>query len=168
VRAGEGREGADPAPRRFVVRKNRGVPDAGRDRKPMSEQELLDLARSATVNEVAWFGQIITINFAMVVGIYYFLNRAQMALKLFAFGAYLVGMFLIFGEILLESNLKLIAMHSLAAFPHPSDVIQGYLGLHESWLAILTAALFNGAYWLLAAGVFYLIFFWKERAPGPD
>lgn len=34
----------------------------------MSEQELLGLARSITTNEVTWFGQVITINFAMVVG----------------------------------------------------------------------------------------------------
>jgi hypothetical protein len=52
----------------------------------MSEQELLSLARSITANEVSWFGQIITINFAMIVGIYYFLNRAQITLKLFAIG----------------------------------------------------------------------------------
>jgi hypothetical protein len=56
----------------------------------MSEQDLLNLSRSITANEVSWFGQIITINFAM---------------------------------------------------------------------------LFNGAFWLLAIGVFCLLFFWKEKSP---
>ena len=42
----------------------------------MSELDLLNLGRSITANEVSWFAQVITINFAMAVGIYYFLNRA--------------------------------------------------------------------------------------------
>jgi hypothetical protein len=130
----------------------------------MSEQELLALARSVTANEVAWFGQIITINFAMVVGIYYFLNRAQMALKLFAFGAYLVGMLLYRGETLLESNVRVVALRSLAALPHPSGVAQAYLEIYGSWLGTLTAVVFNSAFWLLAVGIFYLLFFWKEKS----
>ena len=129
----------------------------------MSEQELLGLARSITANEVNWFGQIITINFAMIVGIYYFLNRAQTPLKLFAFGVYFVGMLLYLGEMLLETNVKAAAIGSLAALPHRSDVAQAYLDVSGSWLGILTAVLFNGAFWLLAVGVFYLLFFWKEK-----
>ena len=129
----------------------------------MSEQELFNLARSVTANEVAWFGQIVTINFAMIVGIYYFLNRAQIALKVFAFGVYLVGMLLYLGEMLIESALKLVVLRSLATVPHPSGVVQAYLGVYGSWLGILTAVLFNGAFWLMAVGVFYLLFFWKEK-----
>ena len=129
----------------------------------MSEQELMGLARSITANEVSWFGQIITINFAMIVGIYYFLNRAQIALKLFAFGVYLVGMLLYLGEMLLETNVKSVAIRSLAALPHRSDVGQAYLDVSASWLGVLTIVLFNGAFWLLAAGVFYLLFFWREK-----
>lgn len=131
----------------------------------MSEQELLGLARSVTANEVSWFGQIITINFAMIVGIYYFLNRAQIALKLFAFAVYLVGMLMYLGEMLIESTVKSGVLRSLAALPHPSNIVQAYLGVYGSWLGILTAALFNGAFWLLAFGVFYLLFFWKEKPP---
>jgi hypothetical protein len=131
----------------------------------MSEQDLLNLSRSITANEVSWFGQIITINFAMIVGIYYFLNRAQIALKLFAFGVYLVGMLLYLAEILLETNVKIVVLRSLGEIPHPSNIVQVYLGVYASWLGILTAALFNGAFWLLAIGVFYLLFFWKEKSP---
>lgn len=129
----------------------------------MSEQELLGLARSVTENEVTWFGQLITINFAMIVGIYYFLNRAQIALKLFAFGVYLVGMLLYWGEILVESNVKSVVLTSLAQLPRQSAVTQEYVGVYGSWLGILIAVLFNGAFWLLAIGVFYLLFFWKEK-----
>lgn len=129
----------------------------------MSEQDLLGLARSVTANEVAWFGQIVTINFAMIVGIYYFLNRAQIALKVFAFGVYLVGMLLYLGEMLVESSVKVVVLKSLTELPHPSNIVQAYLGVYGSWLGILTAVLFNGAFWLMAIGVFYLLFFWKEK-----
>jgi len=129
----------------------------------MSEQELLGLARSVTANEVSWFGQIITINFAMIVGIYYFLNRAQIALKLFAFVVYLVGMFLYLGEMLIESGTKLATFGALAALPHPSGIVQEYLGINTSWLGVVTQVLINGAFWLLLIGVFYLLFLWKEK-----
>jgi hypothetical protein len=128
----------------------------------MTELDLLSLARSVTSNEVGWFGQIITINFAMVVGIYYFLNRAQLALKLFAFAAYVLGMLLYWGEILLESNVKLQTFRWLRAMPHLSPMTQSYLAIDGSWLGILTAILLNAAFLILIIGIFYLLFFWRE------
>ena len=127
-------------------------------------EELLSLARSITTNEVTWFGEVIAINFAMVVGIYYFLNRAKIALKLFAFAVYLVGMLLCLGEMLIESNLKSVVLRSLGNIPHRSQVVQAYLDINASWLGNLTVRLFNGAFWLLALGVLYLLFFWKEKS----
>ena len=38
----------------------------------MSELDLLNLARSTTEHQVTWFAQMVTINFGMVVAIYYF------------------------------------------------------------------------------------------------
>jgi hypothetical protein len=43
----------------------------------MSELDLLNLARAATQDEVAWFAQMITITFAMVVAACYFLHQAN-------------------------------------------------------------------------------------------
>jgi hypothetical protein len=74
-------------------------------------------------------------------------------------------MLLYLAEILLESNVKVVVLRSLAELPHPSNVVQAYLGVYASSLGILTAVLFNGAFWLLAIGVFYLLFFWNERSP---
>ena len=112
---------------------------------------------------MSWFGQVITINFAMVVGIYYFLNRAQLPLRIFAFVAYLLGMLLYLGEMLIETNVKAVTLVSLKAFPHPSLVTQEYLGVTHSWLSVVTSILFNGAFWILAIGVIYLLFFWKKH-----
>ena len=72
----------------------------------MSELDLLSLACSATQNEVSWFTQVITINFAMVVAIYYFLRQAKLALRVFSFVACMLGSLIFLGEMLIESNLK--------------------------------------------------------------
>ncbi|HXL99391.1 MAG TPA: hypothetical protein VN932_05620 [Rhizomicrobium sp.] len=131
----------------------------------MSELDLLNLARSDTANEVAFFAQVITINFAMVVAIYYFLSQARLAMKLFAFAAYGVGMLLYLGQMLIETNLKYAVLASLKALPRPSAVTQEYLGLNDSWLGHANVVLFNGAFWILGLGIFYLLFFWKKREP---
>ena len=129
----------------------------------MSELDLLNLARSITANEVSWFAQVITITLAMIVGIYYFLGRAGLAMRMFAFAAYLVGTLLYLGEMLIEANIKVAALAQLKSLPSPSPITQAYIRVNESWLGILTSTLFNGAFWLLAAGIFYLLFFWQGR-----
>ncbi|HEY1631043.1 MAG TPA: hypothetical protein VGF56_06990 [Rhizomicrobium sp.] len=128
----------------------------------MSELDLINLGRSATANEVSWFAQIITINFAMVVGIYYFLHHARLAMKLFAFLVYSVGMLLYLGEMLLETSMKATVLIALQAVPHPSLLTQEYIGLAGSWLGITTVTLFNGAFWILWLGMAYLLFFWRR------
>ena len=131
----------------------------------MSETDLINLGRSITANEVSWLGQVITINFAMVVGIYYFLNRAGLALKAFAFIAYMLGMLLYLGEMLIETNVKTMVLQELKALPHPSAIAQEYVGITQSWVGHTTMVLFNVAFWVLAIGVFYLLFFWRRLEP---
>jgi len=128
----------------------------------MSELDLLNLARSATQNEVTWFAQVITINFAMVVAIYYFLNEAKLALKLFSFAAYMIGSLIFLGEMLIESNVKASTLAALKALPALSAPIRQLIGVTDSWLGMMTALVFNAAFWVLWLGVFYLLFFWKK------
>src|SRR5512146_1596524 len=128
----------------------------------MTELDLLNLARSVTQNEIGLFTQVITINFAMVVGLYYFLHRARTAIKVFAFVVYLIGMLLFLGEMLMETGVKVATFQQMREVPHPSQLIQYYLALNASWLAHATAALFNVAFWILVIGVGYLTFFWDK------
>jgi hypothetical protein len=134
----------------------------------MTELDLITLARAATANEIGYFTQIITINFAMIVAIYYFLNQARLAMKLFAFFAYMVGMLLFFGQMLLETSLRYTILLQLKALPHPSAISQEYVGLTGTWLGIGTAILFNGAIWVLVLGAFFLLFFWKKQPEERD
>ncbi len=135
----------------------------------MSELDLLNLARSTTEHEVTWFAQMLTINFAMIVAIYYFLNTAKITLKLFSFFAYTVGEFVLLGQMLAEANVKVGAIEALRALPAAqlSRPSVNYLEVSNSWLALATSITFNLSVWLLWFGVLYLLFFserhWKAR-----
>ena len=128
----------------------------------MTELELFNLSRSVTQNEISLFAQVIAINFVIVVGLYYFLHRARTAMKVFAFAAYLIGMLLFLGEMLMETNVKAETIREMKALAHPSAFTQYYLALNDSWLAHDTVILFNVAFWILVIGVGYLTFFWDK------
>ncbi|MEI9930694.1 MAG: hypothetical protein WDM89_09120 [Rhizomicrobium sp.] len=134
----------------------------------MSELDLLNLARAATQDEVTWFTQMITISFAMVVAVYYFLHQADLLTRIFAFVAYLVGMLTFWGEMLIESNLKYATLTALKAMPHLGPVTENYIGVNGSWLGTTVAIVFSASFWVLWGGVFYLVFFWKKAVLGPD
>jgi lipopolysaccharide assembly outer membrane protein LptD (OstA) len=132
----------------------------------MSELDYLNIARSATQTEVTWFAQVITINFAMIVAIYYFLNQAKIALRVFGFVAYLIGCMTFFGQMLIEANVKGAALASLKALPAASTSLptQQFIGVNGSWLGWATTIVFNASFYVLMTGVFYLLFFWKKSA----
>jgi hypothetical protein len=131
----------------------------------MTELDLLNFARATVQNEISLFTQVITITFAMIVGIYYFLSQARLMLRLFAFLAYMLGAFLFLGQMLLEANMRVSAMAELQKLPHPSPIVQRYVELYGGWLSMTTSVLFNTAFWLLFLGIFYFLFFWKKTAP---
>jgi len=128
----------------------------------MTELDLLNLARSTTQNEITLFTQVITITFAMIVAIYYFLHQARTGMKVVAFGVYLIGMLLFLGQMLLETSLKAEVILSMKALPHPSAITQEYIVLGNSWLGHDSSLLFNLALWILVIGIGYLTFFWDR------
>ena len=132
----------------------------------MSELDLLNLARSTTEHQVTWFAQVITINFGMVVAIYYFLNGARIALKIFGFFAYTTGMLVLLGEMLVEANVKVGVIEALRALPaeHLSRPAVRYLAVNASWVSFVTHITFNLSFWVLWFGVFYLLFFWNQNS----
>ncbi len=132
----------------------------------MSELELLNLVRSAAERKVTWFAEMITITFAMVVAIYYFLHGAKFVLKLFTFFAYTVGMLVLLGEMLVEANLKVGVLESLRALPreHLTRGTITYLSVNDSWISLVTRITFNLSVWLFWLGISYLLFWWKRNA----
>ena len=128
----------------------------------MTELDLLNLARAATQDEVTWFTQMITITFAMVVAAYYFLHQADLLTRIAAFVAYLTGMLIFWGEMLIESNLKGATMTALKALPHLGPVAGNYVAVNANWLGTTVSIVFSASFWVLWGGVFYLVFFWKK------
>lgn len=130
----------------------------------MGELDLLNIARGATASEVSWFEQIITINFAMVVAVYYFLNEARLPLRIFAFLAYMIGMVLYWSEMLIEANVKTAAIAALRALPTAALALptRQYLEVKSSWLGLTASIVFNLSFWVLWIGMLYLMFVWKK------
>ncbi len=131
----------------------------------MGETELLTVVSEAHAQIAALFGQVITINLAMIVGIYYFLRRSGLGLRLFAYIVYLLGMFLFLGLMLIESNVLVGALEGLRALPaeHLSRPAVRLLSVSDSWLGSVSRTIENVAFWVLMIGVTYLLFFWKGR-----
>jgi hypothetical protein len=129
----------------------------------MGEGELLGIIRDSNVQYASLFGQMITINFAMIVAIYYFLHRASLRLKLAAFLFYLMGMLSLIGLILTQANIKSYAILALEELPpgHLSRVGASYLAFRTSWLADATATFMNISMWVMVAVIAYLLFCWR-------
>ncbi len=134
--------------------------------KSMSELDLLNLTRSCGQSIGSDFAQIITITFAMVVAIYYFMHQAGIRMKLFAFAIYTCGMLTYLGMILLESNVAVGGQEALRAIPQAAQSLptQHYLSVRASWVGTLSTILLNLVFWVLWLGTAYLLFFWRRPA----
>jgi hypothetical protein len=82
----------------------------------MTELDLLNLARASAQTVSSDFAQVITITFAMVVAIYYFLHQAGIRMKIFAFTIYTCGMLAYLGMMLMESAVAFGAQKALRRF----------------------------------------------------
>jgi hypothetical protein len=139
----------------------------------LSELDLLNLARSSGQAIGADLAQVITITFAMVIAIYYFLHQAGIRMKIFAFALYTCGMLMYLGMMLLESGMAVGTLQALHAIPHEAQSLptQSYLGIRSSWVGTTSTILLNSVYWILWLGTGYLLFFWRkpgESVPPQD
>jgi hypothetical protein len=128
----------------------------------MTEFKLIEIFRGSNTQIAALYGQVISINFAMVVATYYFLNQSRIAIKALAFGMYLIGFIMFVGLMLEESNIKRVALANLAALPDASAMTRGLLSLQGGWLFKATAVMLNAGLWALALATTFLLFFWKK------
>lgn len=137
----------------------------------MTELDLLNLARASGQTVSGDFAQVITITFAMVVAIYYFLHQAGIRMKLFAFAIYTCGMLAYLGMMLMESGFAIGVIKALRAIPQAAQALptQYYLGVRSTRVGTTAPLLLNVVYWVLWLGTSYLLFFWKRpnesRAP---
>ena len=129
----------------------------------MGETELIGIIRDVNAQYAVLFGQIITINFAMIVAIYYFLHRSTVLFRIAAFGFYAIGMLALVGLMLEQSNYKNQALIALRALPpgKRSAITDAFLAVSQSWLAQTTSFFLNASIWVLFVVVAYLLFGWR-------
>jgi hypothetical protein len=129
----------------------------------MGETELIGIIRDVNGQYAVLFGQIITINFAMIVAIYYFLHRSALLFRIAAFVFYAIGMLALIGLMLEQSNYKYQALLALRHLPSTtrSPVTDSLLAVNQSWLAQTTGFFLNTSLWVLFAVVAYLLFWWR-------
>ena len=130
----------------------------------MSQLDILNLARSCGQTISSDFAQVITITFAMVIAIYYFLHQAGIRMKIFAFAIYTCGMLTYLVMMLLESGVLIGALKALSAIPVTAQEVptQFYLGVRSSPVGTISSFLLNLVYWVLWLGTGYLLFFWRK------
>jgi hypothetical protein len=136
----------------------------------MGETELIGIIRDVQAQYATLYGEIITINFAMIVAIYYFLHRAPLLFRIAAFVFYAIGMLALIGLMLEQGNYKLEALAALTGLPpgSRSPIGDSILALNASWLAHATSFFLNAGLWVLFAVIAYLLYFWRgdpERRP---
>jgi hypothetical protein len=130
----------------------------------MSEYEILDLYASATADQTAIIGLLISLHFAMIVGIFYFLHRSGWAMKAAILVLYTLGYALLIGLMFNQSAMVFGASRDLIALTEAGSRLTGvgYTALQqasdESWVNIVaTVALL--ALWF---GTVFFLFFWKR------
>ena len=134
----------------------------------MSQAEIFNLIQQVQDQYAALFAQVITINFAMIVAVFYFLHRTSLRFRMAAFLFYITGMLALVGMMLHAANVKAIALAALIAIPAGSrdGVVAGYLAFQDSWLATAIALFQNASVWLLLAVVFFMLFLWRNPEGG--
>ena len=128
----------------------------------MTEFELVGIAEDAIAQIVLLVGQIIAINSAMIVAIYYFLSKAGLGMKLSAFFVYTLGSVMFFLLAIRESTISVAARVELEKIPEKlrSEVTNGLLAFSDSSISVVLSAATNLSVWALWLGVIYLLFFW--------
>jgi hypothetical protein len=138
----------------------------------MTETELFSIFHDHHAKLADLMMDVIGINFAMTVAIFYFLNEAKLALKLFSFLAYSTGMILFVTLNFVETETSASALTMLREMPRDQLSLPSLhlIRLAEGWLPKVETGVHNLAYWVLWGGVAYLLFFWKKggRSPAAD
>lgn len=132
----------------------------------MSEFEVIQLLQYAAEQITGIVGQMITINFAMIVAIYYFLHRSGLAFKIAAFTFYSLGM-LLYSLLAIRQSVVILGAQDLldaeGSDLRAGPVLSAMISFGETLPAVLLNITLNAAILALWIGVFCLTFFWKSR-----
>jgi hypothetical protein len=132
----------------------------------MSEYELLSLLSAIQAEQTIIIAQIVSLHLAMVVGIFYFLHRSGVAMKLAILALYTLGYAMFIG---LLSNLSLQivgARQDLIAIAEGGARLSGlgYATLQQTTAALhnWVSLIANITFLVLWLGTVSFLFFWKR------
>lgn len=136
----------------------------------MSEFEVLSLLAAVRADQAATIAQIVSLHLAMVAGIFFFLHRAGLPMKIGVFLLYSLGYALFLG-LIWQSSLQVVAIRAelIARMDAGQDLTRlGYAAFQEigpsfvNWVSIVA----NLSFVLLWFGTLYFLFFWKRPSGG--
>ncbi len=132
----------------------------------MTEAEILQLLEGYGDQQMQLIVQVVSLHFALMVAVFYFLHRSGLAMKVAVFALYSLGNALFLGLIYNLSGKVVAGRHDLLAMQERgvelSAISQSVLANLRpytnvaSWVADIAFA----ALWI---GAVYFLFFWKKR-----
>lgn len=132
----------------------------------MSEYEILSLLENYTEQQMQLIVQVVSLHFALMVAVFYFLHRSGLIMKLAVFGLYTLGYSLFLGLIYNLSIEVVAAQQDLVALRQGGDdlsaISQAALNDLRPFVNV-ASVIGNTAFLALWAGAIYFLFFWKKR-----
>lgn len=132
----------------------------------MSEAEILMLLDKYTEQQTQLIIQVVSLHFALMVAVFYFLHRSGLVMKLAVFVLYTLGNSLFLGLIYQLSLRSVAAREDLIALQQGgaelsaiSQVVLNSLQPYTNVVSIIA----NVSFVALWIGAIYFLFFWKKR-----
>jgi hypothetical protein len=132
----------------------------------MTEAEILTLLESYTEQQMQLIIQVVSLHFALVIAVFYFLHRSGLIMKFAVFGLYTIGNLLFLG-LIYNLSLKVVAVRQdLLALQERgvelSAISQTVLDNLRPFINV-ASMMANIAFVALWIGAVYFLFFWKKR-----
>lgn len=131
----------------------------------MSEYEILSLYVAATADQTSTISLLISLHLALIVGVFYFLHRSGLVMKLAVFALYTLAFALLLGMLYNQGSLLLGASRDLVAITASGQRLSamGYAALSQTraeyWVNIVTSV----SLCALWGGAVYFLIFWKKK-----
>lgn len=132
----------------------------------MSEAEILSLLENYTEQQMQLIIQVVSLHFALVIAVFYFLHRSGLVMKFAVFALYTIGNLLFLGLIYNLSIKVVAARHDLLALQERGVELSAIsLTVLDNLRPFINVAslMANIAFVALWIGAVYFLFFWKKR-----
>lgn len=132
----------------------------------MSEAEILSLLENYTEQQMQLIIQVVSLHFALVVAVFYFLHRSGLAMKLAVFALYSLGNLLFLG-LIYNLTLKVVAARTDLSEMRQAGIELSAISRtvldHIPPFSNIASLVANTAFVALWIGAIYFLFFWNKK-----